>query len=82
MRGTNGRDIFFIRLEGRIYNFDDDARIEAKVTCNFTPDGSWNLRFDEMWVAKLLLNNGCSFNTCATTFKANTVKVNRVPFFS
>jgi hypothetical protein len=29
MRGTNGKDIVFIRLEGRSYNFAEDARIEV-----------------------------------------------------
>ena len=40
-------------FEGR----HDDARIGAKVTCRFVPDGSWNLRVDDMLVEQLQLNN-------------------------
>jgi AsmA-like protein len=48
--------------EGRITIEDfegnhGDARIAAKVTCRFTPDGSWNLRLDDMLVEQLQLDN-------------------------
>ncbi len=33
------------------------AGITAKVTCRFSPDGSWNLRFDDMQVEQLQLDN-------------------------
>ncbi|MHB8899430.1 MAG: hypothetical protein ACYC6Y_11835 [Thermoguttaceae bacterium] len=35
----------------------DEARITAKVTCRFAPDGSWNLRVDDMLVEQLPLDN-------------------------
>lgn len=37
--------------------YHDDARITARVTCKFTPDGSWNLRLDDMLVEQLQLDN-------------------------
>ena len=43
-----------------IENFEgyhNDARITAKVTCKFTPDGSWNLRTDDLLVEQLQLDN-------------------------
>lgn len=44
----------------RVENFEGNhgnARITAKVACRFTPDGSWNLRFDDMLVERLQLDN-------------------------
>lgn len=34
-----------------------NALLRARVTCQFTPDGSWNLRFDDLSVDNLLLDS-------------------------
>ncbi len=59
LEGLNGSLVYrdgLITVE-RFEGSHDDTRITAKVTCEFTPDGSWNLRFDDMWVEQLLLDN-------------------------
>ncbi len=48
--------------DGRITieNFEgnhDEARITAKVACEFEPDGSWKLQFEDMAVEQLRLDN-------------------------